>query len=435
MNRFDPSRIAIPALAILSLLLLGGAGLLIYQYHRTWQITIAAGGKTGESYILAQALKTVVEHRRPEVTIIVKETGGTAENLKLLETGQADLATAQSDVPAGPSARLVAILYSDAFQLLVRKDSSIKSFADLAAKRIALPTKGGQFQSFLNVAEHFGFSRSDFTFLPDDESGASFLKGDADALFRVRALGNPALTKLAREGRVRLVPIEQAAAMRIRTPSFEPGVVPQGAYLGNPAIPEQDTPTVLVSRTMLARFSAPAQPVRWITEVLIEDREEIAHAIPDAFAEVRPLLASIKRPEEHSGMGAGVHSGALAYYEKDKPSFVQSNADFVALIVSMVVLCGSWLWELKRWLERKQKNRADAYNHEIIALLTRTQETDTAEDLDQIRQELTKILIASVNDLDEDRISDESFQSIRVLWQIAVDAVKERASTVSMLAQ
>src|SRR5262249_52319487 len=160
--------------------------------------------------------------------------------------------------------RMVAVLFADAFQLVVRKESPIHKFADLAGKRIALPTRGGQFQSFLSVAEHFGLTRRDFEFLEDDDSGASFLAGGADALFRVRALGNPAVTKLARDGRVRLVPIDQAAAMRIRTPSFEPAVVPQGAYLGNPPIPEEDTPTVVVQRTLVAHSDTPALPVRWL---------------------------------------------------------------------------------------------------------------------------------------------------------------------------
>ena len=303
MNRFDPSRFAVPALAILSLMLLAGVVTAIVGQHRSWKVTVAAGGRSGESYVLAQALKIVAQRRHPDLTVAVRETGGTAENLELLEKGEVDFATAQADAPQGRSARLVANLFGDAFQLLVRKESSIRSFAGLAGKRISLPTSGGQFQSFLSVAEHFGFSRSDFVFVEGDESGAAFLNGNADALFRVRALGNPTLIKLAREGRVRPVPIEQAAAMRIRTPAFQPSVIPQGAYLGNPPIPESDIATVTVQRTLLARADIPDRPVIWLTATLFEDRDEIARAIPDGFAEVRPLLASISKPDDHPGLG------------------------------------------------------------------------------------------------------------------------------------
>jgi len=97
----------------------------------------------------------VVERHYPEIRIHVLETGGTVENLKLLEQGRAGLAFAQSDVQAGPSARILAVVYDDTFQLLTHRDSPIQSFAALKGKTIALPRTGGQFQSFLRVAGHF----------------------------------------------------------------------------------------------------------------------------------------------------------------------------------------------------------------------------------------------------------------------------------------
>src|SRR5262249_33624000 len=121
MNRFDPSRIAVPALAIASVIVAIVVAMLFVQRARTWKITIAAGNRSGESYVLAQALKSVAERRHPDLSIRVRETGGTAENLALLEKGEIDVATAQADVPAGRQARMVAYLYSDTFQLLVRK--------------------------------------------------------------------------------------------------------------------------------------------------------------------------------------------------------------------------------------------------------------------------------------------------------------------------
>src|SRR5262249_46954009 len=103
---------------------------------------------------------------------------------------------------------------------------------------------------------------------------------------------------------------------------------------------------------------------------------------------------------------------------------------FVALIFSVVLLAGSWLWELRRWLGRNQKNRADAYNHEIIELLVRAQNTESTAELATIRKDLISILTVSVHDLDVDRISEESFQSLRAIWQIAMDAVREKSALV-----
>jgi len=83
----------------------------------------------------------------------------------MLDAGHAQLATAQADVPAGPKARIVAVLYDDVFQLLVPRDSPLQSFAGLRGGLIALAPNGGQFRSFLAVAEHFGLHEPDFRFV------------------------------------------------------------------------------------------------------------------------------------------------------------------------------------------------------------------------------------------------------------------------------
>jgi uncharacterized protein len=178
--------------------------LVIYQNTRVQRLTLAAGSSTGESYIICADLKTVVERHNANLRISLLETGGTVENLKLLEDGHADLAVAQADVLAGAGARILAVLFDDTFQLLTHQDSPIYS---LRSKTVALPRMGGQFQSFLRVAAHFGLSEADFRFVGETDSDAdrAFSAGSADASFRVRALGNPSIQSLVQSGHLRLV--------------------------------------------------------------------------------------------------------------------------------------------------------------------------------------------------------------------------------------
>lgn len=110
-------------------------------------LTLAAGSSSGESYILGNALKKVVERHYPKMRITLLETNGTVENLQMLEDGRAQLAAAQSNIPPGPTARILAVLYDDTFQLLVLKDSPIHRFSNLRGERIALAKTGGQFRT------------------------------------------------------------------------------------------------------------------------------------------------------------------------------------------------------------------------------------------------------------------------------------------------
>ena len=415
-------------MAAASVAVIGGLGFAVVQSSKTQYLTMAAGSRSGESYLIGSALKRVVERHYPKIRLTVRETGGTVESVRMLSAGQVQLAAAQADVLPGPEARIVAVLYDDEFQLLVGKNSTIKSLADLRGERIALAKTGGQFRSFLRAAEHFGLREDDFQFVGSNDEAAdeAFLAGRADAIFRVRALGNPAIQRLVRAGGVRLVPIEQAAAMAIREPAFEVGQIPEGAYSGSPAVPAQDLPTVKVRRTLLARDDAGADAIRAITEALIDRREEIMREIPAEMAEVRLLLAQVRQPAIQTGLGPPVHAGARGFYEKDKPSFLVSHADYVGLLLTVGLMAASWIWELKRWMENKQKRAADQYSDKVVGLISEAQQVGSVAELDNIWRTLVAILAEAVRDLDADKLSEESFHSFRSILQIGMDVVRDR---------
>ena len=428
MAKIDFNRVLRIALVALSLGVVAILAVALVQRSKTEHLTLAAGASSGESYILGHALKTVVERHYPKIRITLLETGGTVENLKMLEDGRAQMATAQSDILPGPKARSVAVLYDDTFQLLVPKNSQLHNFVDLQGQRIALAQSGGQFQSFLHVADHFGLRQADFQFVGTSDESAfdAFLNGRADAIFRVRAIGDPSIQQLAQSGKVRFLPIEHAAAMKIRYPAFEAAVIPIGAYLGNPPVPAQDFPTVAVQRTLLARDNANAAAIRAITGVLIERRQEIMQEIPASMTEVRLLVVQARRPQPQSGLGPPLHPGALSFYDKDKPSFLLAHADYVGLILTVGLMAGSWIWELKRWMQRQQKNQADQYSKRVVALIGGVQEINSLPPLEETWRELLKILTEAVHDLDADKLSEESFNSFRVILQIGMEVTKER---------
>ncbi len=413
---------------LLSLALISFLATVLYQRAKIHQLTLAAGSRTGESYIVGAALRTVLERHNPRIRVTLRETGGTVENLKLLEEGGAALAVAQADVPAGPSARIIAVLYDDTFQLLTHRESPIEKFADLRGKTIALPQTGGQYQSFLRVADHFGLGESDFRFIGSSDAAAdrAFLEGRADASFRVRAMGSPAVRQLMQTGQVRLVRIDHAAAMKINHPAFEPAVIPAGAYLENPSVPAEDLPSISVHRTLLANSSVDDETVGAIAEALVDRRQEMAQEIPDRTAEVRLLLAQVRRPPYQAGLGPALHTGAMKFYDKDKPSFILAHADYLGLILTVFLMLGSWIWELRAWLQRQQKNVGDDYSNQLVALMNSARGAESRTALEGIRGEMLGVLNVAVADLDSDRLSEESFHSFRAILQIGLEVVRDK---------
>ncbi len=400
--------------------------------NRTHRLVLAAGSETGESYVLAKAIEQVVEAQVPNVQIEVQSSGGTSDNLQRLEAGQADLITAQADIPAGKNARTVATLYSDSFQLVAQKDANIQQFTDLKGKRIGLSNKGGQYDSFILVAQHFGLSPQDFTFVGDTDraSEVAFQQKKVDAVFRVRAIGNAQVAELVRNYNGKLIPITQAEAMRVQHPAFETTSIPKGAYKGHePVVPAEDLATVAVQRLLLAHQRVDPEVLRHIAEVLNERRRELKSAIPDTAGNTAPLVTNIRRPDLTGGTGIPLHPGALAYYDRDKPSFIQENADYLALILTVGLLGGSWLWELKRWIDRRRKNLADDYIERAITLMNNCQQT-TITPQEALKQ--LDILFENVaSELIKESISQESFRTFNEAYKTVREVISRKSKSLA----
>ena len=321
-------------LILLSLGLIVALGVYIAgDRNRVHHLTIAAGSKQGESYIFSQAMAQVIAKYQPKIEIQVLETKGSEENVELLEKKKVQLAMAQADTPALPSARIVSFLFPDTFQLVVTDKSGIQEVADLRGKRIGLPPQGGgQYKSFWFLAEHYRLKPTDFRYMAmtEEQADLAFRSNQVDAVFRVRPPGNKSILELVQNRRGHLVPIDQAAAMKIKQPAMEAASIPKGAYQGDPPIPAIPLPTVAVQRIFLANKEVDAEIVRQITSILYERRQELATIIS--------VASYVSPPSTVGGTGLPVHPGVQAYYDREKPSFAQSNADYLGLILTLVLL-------------------------------------------------------------------------------------------------
>lgn len=414
-------------LPIVVLSLLGvvvSAVVLVREQTRTYRLVLASGGSTGEYYAFSQAFAEVVARNHPTIEIEVRATDGSVENMELLRTDQAQLALVQSDTPVQPPVRAVALLFPEMFHLLARTDADIDNVVDLRGKRIALMPQGsGSYALFWPLAKHYGLTPESMTAIPMPaaEAHAALARGKVDALFRVITLGNPAVSDLLQTGSIQLVPIDQVDALRLALPYLNAQVIPKGTYNGWQPIPPADLPVVAVNALLVAHENLPPKVVNALTSTLHQNRNELVTLYP---------RAAMIRLDTSADLGLPLHPGAEAFYRQGEPEFLVEYAEPIGLLLSVSVLGFSSLWQLRSWLLGKQKNRADTYNLEILALIEDIDKAQSLNELNALRDILFEILKRVITDLDVDRITSESFEAFTFPWDIANQTIRYRETVL-----
>jgi len=381
------------------------------------RLVIGAGQASGDSYRFCVALREVMREHDSSVDLDVLETAGSEQNVVWLEQRKIDLATVQADVAMTTTATWVATLFDDVYLLFARHGSGIASVADLRGRRIVVPPIGsGQHTSFEFLLRHYGVALDDLETLAmtDHEAIDAADAGLIDGIFHVRALNNPDVMKLAAEAPLDLVPIEQAAALHLRSPALEPAAIPRGALVGHPPEPGTDLPTVLVQRLLLAQEDLDPVAVQEVSRFLFEYRREIL---------LRSQIAGTLTGDQAAvtAHDLPIHAGTRRYLERERPPFIIEQADFIALMMSFIVLAGSGAVSLKQQIDARQKNLADEFTHRIIRLFRDGKTAETRTDVRHVQAAMMETLTEAIAHLDEDRITVEGYSFFSMTWQ-AVDA-------------
>ncbi|GAB4470839.1 MAG: hypothetical protein OHK0037_29810 [Elainellaceae cyanobacterium] len=415
------SKFAIPVVVLSVLGAIAFAAQWTVEQRRVYQLTIATGNQDGEYYAFARALSNVVAAHEPKIQIRVLETEGSQQNATLLAQKETDLGIIQGDTALDPSVQAIAYLFPEICHLVAASGTNIQQFTDLKGKRVAIPPVGsGSYAIFRHFQAHYNLKDSDFQPLPmtTAESYAALESGQIDALFRVIALGSPSIRGLLQRTQAQLVPIDQAESMRLTLPVLESSEIPKGTYDGALPIPGQDLPAVGLRAILVTRRDLDPAIAKVITQTLFEFRNELVSQYPRA--------ALMRLPEARENLGLSLHPGARDYYSQDEPAFLVEYAEVMGFLLSFAVLLASSLWQFRRWLDERQKNRADMYNLKVLALLEQVEQAETLEELEKLRQTLFEMFHKVVTDLDTDRISQASFQSFTFPWDVALSTIRHR---------
>ncbi|MEU6075393.1 TAXI family TRAP transporter solute-binding subunit [Micromonospora sp. NPDC047074] len=281
-----------------------------------------ATGPAGAVYRrIGGALAEHITERVPGATVTTVPSGASTDNIRMLRAGEVQLGltsldaliTTDGSAPEGLSA--VCRLYDSHLHLVVMADSPIADFRDIRGRRVSLGARdsGTEFTSLRVLAA----TRMDAAgrYLSQTESATALREGDIDAMFSLTGVPTPAITELARQHRIRLIPLQEQADTLVTTypGPYAPAMIPATAYAGVPA-----TRTVAVPNVLLVRNDVPDDVVYAITDTIFTHTATIASAAGRDDAEAVPEAWLINVRTGISTGSVPLHPGATAWFRDHK---------------------------------------------------------------------------------------------------------------------
>jgi len=376
------------------------------------QIVVATGADGGTYHALGAALAQILTLMDVVDSAKVRSTGGSVENMEMIENGDADLAFVQSDTPPSTNARLVASLYDEVLHILVSRMAAddVRTVYDLRGRRVSLGLAGsGTRQLSRRVLDHFGVEVGEDLALSAEEAKAGLIDGTIDGAFVLNAIPSRIVNELAEMDAIRFLSLgdaqeygNEADALALVFPSIRGTTIPRSTYVRLPLEPVR---TIEVSAMLIARRDLDADLVRTIAATVFENRSG------DGGLEGTDLAVARRIREDYRPAAVSVpyHRGAIAYYHREEPAFFVEYAEAISLGLTLLVGLYSGSIALREWMRRKMKNRIDSYLLQVerstsdLGSLSLDELIEHRDALDEVRHQAFSDLVS------ERLLADESF--------------------------
>ena len=285
---------------------------------RPASLTIATASPGGVFVIYGQAMGQIFTEALG-IPVSVLTTQGSGQNILLIESGTVQLGLVSTDVALDGwngtaawtqdkklrSSRALFPMYDSPLEVVALKSSGIRSFADLAGKRIGGGPPGSAAQIVTKAFDVLGLQaiwrNGAYNALSKQmEAGA------IEALVSTIAAPAPVLTELDRTGDVLFVPLtaSEIAKLCAGLPQFSPSVVPAGTY---PSM-TKDYSTVGWFNFVVASKDLPDDLVYEMTKAFFADHDRMVKAHASAKESV------VKNLNRNTFLP--FHPGAVRYYRE-----------------------------------------------------------------------------------------------------------------------
>ncbi len=261
-------------------------------------LTIGTASPGGTYYTYGEGLARLLS-RKLGLPVFARPTEGAAENIKLLERGDIQLAFVTLGIAQQGwngtadwtgrqqfrTARALFPMYDTPFQFVVTSESPLHSIADLSGKQVGIGPTGGTGGIYtplmlkaLNIAARF------VTGSWADLAGQLSAR-KLDALVVVAGIPVPEVAELEKKGNIRYLALSQSqkVTVRVALPEMTSSFIPAGSY---PSL-RRDYQTLGIYNFAVARPDLPDSLAYAIVDAVFNNHDEMMQIHP-AAAETVP---------------------------------------------------------------------------------------------------------------------------------------------------
>ncbi len=298
-------------------------------------VTLGTGSPSGVYYAAGRAICDAVDRTAErqaaagdDIVTLCRygPSGGSVFNIRQVSTGAFTFAIVQANdqraavdgldpqrIRAVPNLRSVLLLQPEMMQVVLPPDSTIRTVADFAGKRISSGNRGSGTRLMTDqLLRAYGLSDDDFAAVENltmEMEATTLCSGEVDVFVTVSAAPTQSVTDAIERCNARLMPLQgpEIDALLGRSRGLIGVQVPPGAY----RTVDSPVPTIGVRAGLVTREEVPEEIVRDVVSAVI-DGLPILHA---AHPSLEPLRPQDMHPD---GVGAPVHEGARAYFEQQQ---------------------------------------------------------------------------------------------------------------------
>jgi len=378
-------------------------------------LVFAVGEANGPEARFAARLAAVLKNNSSRLQLRIVSNGDNAKALSQFDRKEANLAILRTDARIPPRARALAILEHDLLLLISPNGKKIKSIAELKKKKIAVIADSESGPALIrNILE-----------LSDTPDAARIQMAPPGATFdQLFASGFGAVIKIAhasqivkdksyeqsiRRGSFTLNAIDSAKAVTRKYPAMSEETVATGMLSALPAVPEEDIDTIGLEWLLVAQAKLSTTTVSDLARLIYENKADLA--LPDGFA------SKIEPAATDKDAFIVAHPGAAEYINDEIKTFIERYSDLMYVALAALSIIGTICAAIYTKVTRIAPEKASELATAILDVGERVEHATSLDALDELQDELEKILRGVVIGLRDGTISSDGLDTFKLGYE------------------